>query len=786
MLVHSVLAAWRGHLALLPKGFERGIGGVFACVLMSALAGGVARADSGDGIGAASDVGNQVADNKADSKADSKGKDPALLIADDLTSDEQLGLVIARGNVELAQGGRTIRADTVAYNQKSKVVIASGNVRMFEPGGDVIFTDYAELTDDLREAFINKVRIILAGNTRATGTEAERVGGRYTRLNHATYSPCALCAGHPEVPPIWQVRARKMAHDAVDKDVRYTDAVMEVLGQPVFYMPYFSHPDPSVKRRSGLLAPLVGGNRHLGQFYRQGYYLDIQPDLDATLEPTVYTKQNPMLGGEVRKRFEKGRLSIAGSLIYADNYVSNGLPGHSFRGYARVNSLFDVNDAWRWGTNINYSSDKTFLSQFYGFHGNQLTSRAFAEGFYGRDYVTLRGYQFQDMSQNNHQVAPTVPLAQYSMMGEPGDALGGRWSLESGLVGVARGYGPESTRMSFEPGWSRELVSGTGMVTTINARARADVWKFADYRRVDLRTGEAVTDAHNGAVTRVFPQAQVKFAYPLVRNGELAQQVVEPLVAFTAAPHLSNKRNVPNEDSRDVELDDTSLFRFNRYVGNDRQEGGQRATYGVRAGYYGLNEGSGGIFVGQDRRLSNDQPFAEGSGLGQRGSDLVGHVSLSPAKWFYADYRVNSRGERAVPRRESVTTSMGGPILTVSTGYHYDHDAPDPNDVTLTHREEFMSLGARSQLSRYWSTSFAHTQAFRPNPGARTSGALLTYADECLIFQTVVNVDFTSQTGLGPSQTIYFRLVFKNLGEVSSPNINPAGMFSGHRKEDQK
>ncbi len=715
-----------------------------------------------------------------------KRKEPAFLAADDLTSDEQLGLVIARGHVELAQGGRTVHADTVAYNQKSRVVVASGNVRMFEAGGDVIFTNYAELTDDLHDAFIYQARVILADNTRAAGNEAERVGGRYTRLYHATYSPCALCAGRPDVPPVWQMRSRKMSQDAVDKDVRYTDAVLEILGQPVFYMPYFSHPDPSVKRRSGLLAPMAGGNRHLGAFYRQGYYFDIQPDLDATLETTIYTKTAPMMGGEVRKRFDSGRFSLAGSAVYADrDSQGTGRSGQTTRGYARASGLFEVDDAWRWGTDLNYASDRTFMSQFYGFHGNLLTSRAFAEGFYGRDYATVRGYRFQDLRAGNPQIAPAVPLAEYSVFGEPGETLGGRWSLDSGAVGVTRPGGPESTRLSLEPGWSRELVSGTGLVTTLTTRARADVWKYADYRTVGLQSGSAVTDRQNGSVYRVFPQAQVKFSYPMARNGESSQQVIEPIGALTAAPRLSNKRNFPNEDSRDVELDDTSLFRFNRFVGNDRQEGGQRATYGLRAGIYGFNEGAGSIFLGQDRRLSTDQPYGAGTGLDQRGSDLVGHINVSPAKWLYADYRVNTLGERPMPRRESVTTSAGVPALTVSAGYHYDHDAPDPNNLEQLHRQEYMTAGANSQLSRYWSTSVGHTQAFRPDPGPRTSAAMLTYADECLVFQSVVSVDFTTQNGLGPSQTIYFRLVFKNLGEVSSPSINPGLMLGGgNRKSD--
>ena len=38
----------------------------------------------------------------------------------------------------------------------------------------------------------------------------------------------------------------------------YRDAVLEVAGVPVLYLPFFAHPDPSSGRRSGLLPPDFG------------------------------------------------------------------------------------------------------------------------------------------------------------------------------------------------------------------------------------------------------------------------------------------------------------------------------------------------------------------------------------------------------------------------------------------------------------------------------------------------------------------------------------------------
>lgn len=749
---------------------------------MTAFAANGQAAGTGGDKGAATPAAKDKAakDNKGGSGG--RNSEPALLSADELTSDESLGLIIARGHVELSQSGHTVQADTITYNQKSKIVIASGNVRMFEQSGEVSFSDYAELTDDMREGFLNNVRMIMSDESRATGTEAERVEGRYTRMNHATYSPCYLCREHPNEAPVWQIRGGKAVHDNVDKDIRYTDATVDVLDVPVFYSPYFSHPDPTVKRRSGFLTPMAGNNSDLGFFFRNAYYYDIQPDLDATLETTIYSKQGPMLGGQVRERFEKGQVMLSGSVIHADKWAASSDPNADkppqiWRGQLHGTTLFNVNDHWRWGGDLNYASDPTFMRQFMNYKGNLLTSRAFAEGFYGRDYASVKAYRFQDLRTDNPNTAPYVfPLAQYAVLGEPDSLWGGRWSMDTGLVGLTRASGPDSTRVSLQPGWSREFKSDTGFVTTLSGRLRADTWHYNEYQRPDLSPRDPET---NGAAYRAFPQGQVKVSYPLVRNGEQSQQVIEPISAVTVAPRLSNRWTYPNEDSRDTELDDTSLFGFNRFVGADRQEGGQRLTYGVRTGWYGFNDGSANIFLGQDYRLSTDRPFDPYTGLSDRRSDYVGHIDASPFEGLYLNYRFNVRSTDFTPRRETLTAAAGKPQLSFSTSYHYDREVTDPLNSSLVHPEEYITYGMYSQLSRYWNTGFSLTQAITHDPGLRNGGVVFSYGDECMLFQSIATMDFTTPQGLGPSQTIYFRVVLKNIGEFISPSFSPTSMSQG-------
>ena len=57
------------------------------------------------------------------------------------------------------------------------------------------------------------------------------------------------------MPPLWCISARKIIHDQAAATITYQDAYFEIYGQPVFYLPYFQHPDPSVKRKTGFLTP---------------------------------------------------------------------------------------------------------------------------------------------------------------------------------------------------------------------------------------------------------------------------------------------------------------------------------------------------------------------------------------------------------------------------------------------------------------------------------------------------------------------------------------------------
>ena len=178
------------------------------------------------------------------------------MIADEFGHDEELGIFVARGNVEILSDGKIVKADVVTYNERTKRITAAGNVVILEPDGDTQFATYADVTDDVEEGTLQNFRMLMKDNARLAANRADRIEQNTKEILHkGVYTPCAPCATDPTRAPLWQVKAYKAVRDKVAKTVTYRDAWMEMFGVPVLYTPWFRHPDFGVDRQTGFLSP---------------------------------------------------------------------------------------------------------------------------------------------------------------------------------------------------------------------------------------------------------------------------------------------------------------------------------------------------------------------------------------------------------------------------------------------------------------------------------------------------------------------------------------------------
>jgi len=715
--------------------------------------------------------------------ASGEERQPALVDADQLTFDDALDLVIASGDVELVQGGRRVLADTVTYNRRTGVVTAAGNVRMVEPNGDVLFGEYAELTDDLRQGFIDEVRFLLTDNTRVAGAAGERTDvGRFLRVNRAVYSPCALCPDDPSRAPSWQIRSARVTHDRETRDVVHRDAQLEFLGVPVVYTPYLRHPDPTVDRRSGFLTPSFGSDATLGSFLRGYYYWDIRPQTDATIETTWTEEDGLLLGGEIRNRFSRGSVRLQGSAVQADRLET--VAGRTVRKEDEVRwhlfgqGAFHLTDVWRAGFDVQRTSDSTFLRRYGYSTEDLLTSRYFAEGFRGRGYAALEAYKFQDLRTGNVEEEPLVlPRGSFSWFGRPGSALGGRLSADGAAVALTRDRDNDYRRLSLAPGWERSWYTPAGVVATATAQVRTDLYWIGE---PGARAG-ATDENFDG---RFLPIGSFALRYPLVADVGRVHALVEPRVAFTAAPEIGGEPDVVNEDSRSLEFTDRTLFRLSRFPGVDRQETGTRVAYGVQTGLYGDGGGSTTLFLGQSHRLSGDPDFAPSTGLSDSRSDYVARLQMSPGSLIGVEYSTSVDAGSLDVRRQELSGFVGVPALTLSGTYLYTTDLENRNAIRS--RTETVSAALTSRLTDSWSLGVAQSRDFSLGRSALLStSATLTYVDDCLLVQFIAVDSNVEQVDLSAGSSFYVRFVLRGLGEFATPRFGLGALFGGEETTTQ-
>jgi LPS-assembly protein len=697
---------------------------------------------------------------------------PALIAADQITYDENLSIVTASGNVEMAQNDRVLLADTVSYNLKTNVVTASGNISLLEPGGNVVFADFVELTDNMAEGFIRNIRVLLADHSRLAAASGLRTGGNTTVFKKGVFSPCELCRDDPTRAPLWQLKALEIEHDQDDRVIRYRDAWMEIFGIPIFYTPYFEHPDPTVERQSGLLAPTFGNSDVLGTTYQQPYFWAIGPDKDATFAPILTTNQGVTAAGEYRQIFRDGRVDLRGSLGVSDRTESDGtIDEDALRGHIDGTARFDINKAWRWGVDAQRATDDTYL-RIYNFSSERtLTSRAFAEGFNGRNYLALNSFLYQGLRSTdiNDELPIILPLAEYNYMSDPGVA-GGKYTMDASLLGLTRVEGRDSRRVSVALGWELPYTGPAGDVYNLVARVQGDgYWVNGVEVGSDDVNPTGVTEST--LTGRVFPQLALQWRYPWVRNSGTTHQVIEPIAQVVVAPTGFNPGEIPNEDSLDFEFDDTNLFSLNRFTGVDRVDPGTRVDYGLKWTVTGDEGGWASAFVGQSYRLESDSVFEVGSGVEDNLSDIVGRVEIKPTYKLGLRYRFRFDKNDFSTRRNELDLQIGPPAIHLNLGYTLIDTGAQTDE--FGEREE-LNWTLNSRLSRYWS-AFGGQRIDLVQNLTLQSRIGLVYADECCYIQAVFERSEFSDREIEPEDSFFVNVVFKYLGGVSSSGGNAFG-----------
>jgi LPS-assembly protein len=672
---------------------------------------------------------------------------PVALVADEVIYDNAAGTLTAAGNVEVYYGERTLTADRIVYNTRTDRVSANGKITIRNPDGTIVVADDADLDARMRDGLIRGARSVIRGQAKFASVEARRVDDRYNVLSKAVFSPCEVCAANPV--PLWRIRARKIVHDEQEKLIHYEDATFDVMGVSVAWLPYFQHPDPTVDRASGFLAPLFISSSTYGYAFKQPYYWVIDDHSDATFTPFVTTEDGLILEGEYRRAFREGAFEIAGSAGFNDYDDDD-----AFRGHVFADGEWRLPDDFRAGFSIRQASDNGYLRRFDFTDDDRLTSEMFLRHSDRQGYGDLSAVRFQSLRDDEPfgQIPFVLPSLEVRRVYQE-DMLGGQIGFDANVYGLKRTDGRDASRVSLSVDWEREFQHDSGLLFRLFGSGRGDFWQVSDDPAFD-----------NGLISRFSPQGGIEARFPLVRRDPGATHILQPIVQIVAAPNMEDEDESPNEDSVIVEFDETNLFSENRFPGFDGFEEGTRANVGLRYQYVTDEGVSLTASFGRVFRSRAIESFSDGAGLNGTESDFVGGWTLELPPYLTLANRIRIADSFTVNRNEVyAVASLWG--FDVEGSYIFlDDDATTGADID---RQE-AALAARYALDDNWAIESNVRRDLEADSWV-DAGAALTYSNECVDVDLYANKRFTSSEDAPSSFNVGVRVRLWALGGTSTP-----------------
>ncbi len=713
------------------------------------------------------------------------GDTPMLIQADELVFDNKTNTVRAEGRVEIYYKNYVLVADRIVFDRSKNLLTAEGNVRIREPGGSVINADKIQLTDDFREGFVRSLRVITREDVRISAEQAQRMSGNRTVFKNGTYTPCKICKAHPNRPPLWQIKAVTIIHDQAKQTITYENATLEFLGVPVAWIPYFSHPDPSVRRKSGFLIPAVSFSADLGYIAETPYYFALAPNYDFTFTPMFTTRQGVLFKGEWRHRLANGAYKVKLAGIYQLNPDDDGdptttLPGERrWRGSLETQGSFSLGSYWTFGWDATLESDDTFR-RFYKLDDLKSTdrvSKTYLVGLSERNYFAAHLYHFggltwQETSYSKTRVHPVVDYDY--LFSDP--IFGGELHFTTNVLSLTRDEGTDTHRLIGQVNWRRRFVDGWGQVFTPFFRLRGDVYKVENV--VDPFTNTPTGESNY--FTRGMGVAGLEYRYPFVSRFAQASHIVEPVAQVITRSGTRTQARMPNEDAQSLVFDETLLFDIDKFSGYDRMETGTRANVGLR---YTAQQDNGGYFravVGQSYQLAGINSFFTDSGLEKPRSDYILGLMYEPSSKFglAAQMRFDS-DDLSLARSDMMAWTSYGPF---SGSVNYMYQRAQPSLGFTTDREELFFVGS-VQVVKNWSL-FGGLRYDLVNERTISDNIGLKYADECFMFSVNYSETFFRDQDINPERAISFRVELKTLGGFGMKTDQIGGFLANNSEND--
>ena len=706
------------------------------------------------------------------------------LIADEIREDSTSTAIEAIGNVEVRYQGRILKADRLTLLRNTNSIRASGNVTVLETDGSYRTADEFEIELSLSDGYATNFATLAPDGGRTTASAAISRSDGLSILERVVYSACQACGG--SAPPTWKIRARRALLNKQTAQFSYRDAVLEIAGFPVFYLPYFAHANPSSGRKSGFLRPKPGSSTKLGVFYEQPYYRTLSRSSDITLTPMLSTNVNPLINLDYRKRFWSGQIEVNtsftheylfdgdGNLANSDEYNNQGdfCRGAgtdstyetdcdaSWRGHVFAKGKFRMAPTIEWGFGLEHMTDDLYTRRYnikgenvrrgrFNSQPRRLLSQIYLTGNDEKYYADLVAFGVQGLREEDDD--DLLPIGAPVFFAERLLDLGlyGLASAEFSGTFLSRANGDSNQRLTFGFDWSRKTVLPGGFIFEPFVEGRADSY--------DVQTDEI----RGTKLTRTVASLGSRFEFPLVRRNRYSSTFVKPFAMVSYGTANPNNSRIPNEDTLLYEFDESFLLEANSFANYDIYEGDGTAALGLSTQVRWNNGVSLTGIAGRRWRSRSDPDLSLASNLEGTSSDWVGSIIADYGTPFHFSAKVRLDDESLALHRIDTTFSTRHDLFSLDFVY-YKID----NDISVLGRpDEGIFINGSYQLTKNFYLNYNRHRNIEENTDANHSIGF-AYEDKCARFELSFERNELTDRTLGASDSIQFTFSLKTLGAM--------------------
>ena len=513
---------------------------------------------------------------------------------------------------------KTIVSDKIEYDTKTDTIKTSGSTEITNQTGQRMTLTDSYLSQNGNNLSGNDIKLWLGDHVYIESDHI--VHDEDTTIAYkAMFTACDDCDAYGDA---WEIRASKIIHNMNEHMLLFFNPVSWTYDIPVFWLPFYEMPDPSVKYKTGLLMPDFESTNNMGTQINIPIYINFSDTHDLTVTTSYLTQENPLFKLEHRLNMDHSEYRTHGAFTH--NQAGEN------RWYIFNNDLIALGEYARATVFLERASDKTFM-QKYGFYDDQpyLDSGAKVELFGQSSYVVADAHIFQELRQStgiyaspSGNILPnirgtyqTAPLFKETYLVFDADVLGisGDGTSSQRLIGDARIVSP----------WT--LWGGNRLTASISTRY--DVYNFNNSEMVD-------TSDFSGLKDRFLPSGYVEWGLPLFKPTNNWTQIIEPRARLTVMRQTDEDQFTLNNDSAGTFLSDTTLFSDNRFAGYDLWENGTYADYGVRYSAFNNQGKTFELFLGQTYDFDAKIDINPNSGFHNGASDYVGRIGYNNSKWL--------------------------------------------------------------------------------------------------------------------------------------------------------